>query len=267
MMADKNDSPRLSRVQASGIVDGRSEVADGIFLLRMRCPEIASTARAGQFVNIRAMNALWGPYLPRPFSISNVSGDVVEFLFNVIGSGTTLLAGKEPGEKLDVLGPLGTPFGIDDDFETAIMVAGGLGFAPFPFLHDTLRARGRKTMLFLGARSSSQVYSGSIEKTMVATDDGSEGYHGTVVALMERTLKERVVPGAKIFGCGPTRMLKALSDAALSLDIPCEISLEGDMACGIGICQGCPVETKGGVRKYSLVCTDGPTFDCREVVI
>jgi dihydroorotate dehydrogenase electron transfer subunit len=121
--------------------------------------------------------------------------------------------------------------------------------------------------LFAGARTASHLYVGPLEDAHVATDDGTKGYHGTVVALLQQALSRRPISRPKIFGCGPNRMLKALSEAALVLGIPCELSLEGDMACGIGICQGCPVETVGRDRKYALVCADGPTFDCREVIL
>jgi dihydroorotate dehydrogenase electron transfer subunit len=218
-------------------------------------------------VNIKALDVMWGPFLRRPFSLSGVSGDSIELLFNVIGSGTRLLASRAIGEKLDVLGPLGRPFGLDDSFSTAVMVAGGLGVAPFPFVEDALKAAGKESMLVLGARTAGQVYAGAIRNVSVATDDGTLGHHGTVVDLLERTLTEKKPERPKIFGCGPTPMLRALSAAAQRLEIPCEVSLEGDMACGIGICQGCPVETVGRERKYALVCTDGPTFDCKEVLI
>jgi dihydroorotate dehydrogenase electron transfer subunit len=99
----------------------------------------------------------------------------------------------------------------------------------------------------------------------VATDDGSEGFRGTVVELLEHTLQAGTPAGPKIFGCGPTAMLRALAGCARERDIPCEVSLEGPMACGIGICQGCPVELAEGENKYALMCTDGPTFDIRRI--
>ena len=258
---------RMKRVQRTGIVLGEQEVAQGIHLLRLECPDIARTAEPGQFVNIKAADALWGPFLRRPFSISDVDGDVLELLFNVIGSGTKLLASKRAGDVLDLIGPLGKPFGCTDDFSTAVMVGGGLGFAPFPFLHRTITQRGRDAIVIVGARSAAQVYTGQIDHPEIATDDGSQGFHGTTVDLLRKLFRERTIDRPKVFGCGPTPMLRALSAAAQDIDVPCEISLEGDMACGIGICQGCPVETSGGSRTYALVCTDGPTFECREVNI
>ncbi len=257
----------MTRVQTTGIVEDRQEVAEGVILLRLSCPPIAEQAQPGQFVNIKVLDGMWGPFLRRPFSISNVRSGSIDLLFNVIGTGTKLLSTRRPGDALDVLGPLGKPFGYSDEFGTAIVVGGGLGFAPFPFLHTMLSARERPVLAFIGARTGAQVYQGPFAEAHIATDDGSKGYHGTVVQLLEHVLAEKKLPDPKIFGCGPTPMMRALSETAKRLGIACELSLEGDMACGIGLCQGCPVETTGGKRKYALVCTEGPTFNCEEVII
>jgi dihydroorotate dehydrogenase electron transfer subunit len=100
-----------------------------------------------------------------------------------------------------------------------------------------------------------------------STDDGSRGFHGTVVDALKHYLSENKPVKPKIFGCGPTRMLKALAELADSAGIDCELSLEGDMACGMGICQGCPVERTDGKKKYSLVCVEGPTFNSHDIVL
>ena len=247
-------------------VTSREEIAEGIFTLSFQSKEISESVSPGQFVNVRSGDACL-PLLRRPFSISRVLGGEVELLFNVVGQGTRMLAAKRQGDMLDVLGPLGVPFGFDGEYETALIVAGGLGVAPFPLLTTTLK-RNRKTIVtFLGARTAIHLTPAHLENVQVATDDGSKGYRGTVVGLLREYLRQHQVSRPKIFGCGPMNMLKALADLAREANIECEVSLEGDMACGIGLCQGCPVERSSGKKKYALVCVEGPTFNSKDIIL
>jgi dihydroorotate dehydrogenase electron transfer subunit len=241
-------------------------VAERTWLLTCRAPEVARTAKPGQFVNIRVEAGIV-PLLRRPLSISRVKGEDVEFLYTVVGPGTTALSKKQPGETLDLVGPLGTGFRTDAEFSTAIFVAGGVGVAPFPFLADHLRARSRRMISLVGARSAAMLFTEGLEHVHVATDDGTDGYHGNVVDLLRSLLEKNELAGAKCFGCGPTAMLKALQSLALERTISCELSLEGEMACGIGICQGCPVRRQGSGTTYALTCTDGPSFDATEIIL
>jgi dihydroorotate dehydrogenase electron transfer subunit len=248
-------------------VQSNAEIAPGLFLFRFVSDPIAAAAEPGQFLNIRAAYG-WGPLLlRRPFSISNVQGSSIELLFNIVGAGTRMLASKRPGDEIDVLGPLGVPFRYREPFVTAILVAGGLGVAPFPFLTDRLEKFGTKIITFVGSRSVLDLRQIHLNNVQRATDDGSEGFRGTVVESLADYLAAHSIDKPKIFGCGPTKMLNALSQYAQANNLACELSLEGDMACGIGICQGCPVERTNGTKKYALVCTDGPTFDCRTIVL
>jgi len=239
-------------------------VAEGTRVLTFVSPDIAKSTLPGQFVNIRVHSGT-DPLLRRPFSVSRVEGDHVEILFNVIGIGTDMLARKRPGDMINVLGALGVPYGIHGDFKNALLIAGGLGVAPMPILTSLLKSAGKHVETFLGARSALHLAVDHLQNVHVATDDGSKGFHGNVVRLTEGYLKEHPARSAKIFACGPTRMLSAVSSFALSAGIECEISLEGEMACGIGICQGCPVERAGWQKKYALVCTEGPTFHCQDI--
>lgn len=247
-------------------VSSNDEVADGLYVLRFQSERIARTTLPGQFVNIRVAEA-YVPFLRRPFSVSRVDGGFVEILFNVVGVGTRILASKRPGDALDVLGPLGKSFGVHNDFETALIVAGGLGVAPFPLLTDWLLREEKQIVTFLGASNAYQLYKQHLKNLHIATDDGSEGLQGTVIDVLDRYLQTHVVSKPKIFGCGPTKMLQALSDYVQRKGIICELSLEGEMACGIGLCQGCPVERQNGGDKYALVCKEGPTFHCEEIVL
>lgn len=243
---------------------GLRQVAQGVHVLSFRSPEVAYSILPGQFLNLRVHDGL-DPLLRRPFSVYRVEKEIVEVIFNVVGKGTAILAGKKKGDMVSILGPLGVPFGIGGRFTNAILIAGGLGIAPMPILAEHLRKAGKQVEIFVGARTSDQLALQHLKAPHVATDDGSRGFHGTVVALVESYLKEHPLTDAKVFACGPTRMLSAVSNFARASSLPCELSLEGEMACGIGICQGCPVERTNGERRYALVCTEGPTFDCTTI--
>jgi len=242
-----------------------SEVAAKTFLLSFISAEIAASARPGQFVNVLAAETGEGPLLRRPFSIARVDGNIIELLFSAIGTGTKLLSRKQPGEMLDVLGPLGRPFHTDAGYDTALIAAGGIGMAPFPFLTGDLLKRGKRIETFAGFRNAGQIFTSDLQNIHLATDDGSKGFRGTVVQLLESYVNRTDLGKVKIFACGPTAMLKALTELAKIKNICCEVSLEGHMACGVGICQGCPVERTGDEAKYALVCKDGPVFLTTEI--
>jgi dihydroorotate dehydrogenase electron transfer subunit len=242
-------------------------VAPEIFVLSFNAPGLAASVAAGQFVNIRIRES-YDPLLRRPFSVYRTDGDTVEVLFQKIGKGTALLADLEAGEDLDIIGPLGHGFRLDDpSFQTAVLVGGGLGVAPLPIATAALRRAGKRIITLLGARSASLIVDAHLENLHVATDDGTLGLRGNVVDLAARHLTADTTDGLRLFACGPMPMLRAIAEFARSRQIACEVSLEGQMACGIGICQGCPVELAGQERRYALMCKDGPVFDTRDIVI
>lgn len=272
-------------------IESLDEVAAGIFTLRFRAPELAAGTLPGQFINIRVGSG-YEPLLRRPFSVYHTQNGSVEIIFNIVGLGTRILAAKRAGEILDVLGPLGQPYKIADEYETGVLVAGGLGVAPLPMITRALLEMDRPIITFLGARTSGQIVDRFLQNVYVSTDDGSAGYRGTVVDHLIEWLRTDKIRRPKIFGCGPTAMLRRLAAVAEEFSVPCEVSLECAMACGFGVCQGCPVERRPeglrrGVgrgaqpeglydlvedgrtaqRKYSLVCKDGPVFNTKEIVI
>jgi len=260
-----NRTPMSSMVQQVCLVQSCHEVAAKTFLLRFNSPEIAASAEPGQFVSILAAESGEGPLLRRPFSISRIEDNIVELIFHVVGIGTNLLSRKQLGDWVDVIGPLGQPFHRNAEYETALLVAGGIGVAPFPFLTDDLVKRGQRIETFVGYRNAGQVFTDHLQNVRIATDDGSDGFHGNVVQLLEASLIQNNFGKVKIFACGPTVMLKALTELAQRMNVCCEFSLEGQMACGFGICQGCAVERKESAAKYALVCKDGPAFLSTEV--
>ena len=253
--------------QGRYLVAGVREAGENIFVIRFLAPDLAASIRAGHFLNIKVADG-YDPLLRRPFSAYRTDDGNVEVIFNVVGKGTTLLSKKAAGDILDVLGPLGVPYSLDDpSFTTGLLVGGGLGVAPLPIATAGLRAAGKRVMTFLGGRTARQVVQEHLEHPLIATDDGSLGFKGTVVDLLRAELAKREVPAPKIFACGPTPMLRAVAEFARSRGIPCEVSLEGPMACGIGICQGCPVELMGPEKRYALMCKDGPVFDIEKIRI
>ena len=249
------------------LVSGVREAGENIFVIRFLAPELAASIKAGQFINIKVADG-FEPLLRRPFSVYRASDGHVEVIFNVVGRGTSILSRKAAGDFIDVLGPLGMPYSLDDpSFTTGILVGGGLGVAPLPIATAGLKAAGKRVMTFLGGRSAGQVVREHLIDPLIATDDGSLGFRGTVVDLLGAELPKRKVAAPKIFACGPTPMLRAVAAFARAGGIPCEVSLEGPMACGIGICQGCPVELTGTEVKYALMCKDGPVFDIETIRI
>ncbi len=241
------------------------ELENRIFLVKIYSPEIASVIKPGQFLNIR-VSASYYPLLRRPFSVCDVESDHFYIMFNIYGEGTKLLAKKHPGELIDILGPLGNGFNLTDDYDTAVIAAGGLGAAPFPYLTRNLQ-KDKKVVTFIGGRSHSDLIKYGLKNINLSTDDGSEGYRGTVVEMLSAKLPELKDSKMKIFGCGPNAMLRSLKELALANNINCEVSTECAMACGFGICQGCPIESTAQKDKYLLVCKDGPVFNVKDVVI
>ncbi len=251
-------------IQTFATLLSKEQYSDTIFLLTLHAPEIAATARAGQFINIR-IDSGTSPLLRRPFSISWVEKNSIEILIQVVGTGSKMLIQKNVGDLIDVIGPLGNSFRIDGDFTTAILVGGGVWVAPLPFLTKELIEKQKTVYTFVGFRSKELLYTKNLKNVTVATDDGSEGMQGNVVELVNSYLNSNSVQNAKIFSCGPTAMLRALTSLAYEKRICCEVSLEGEMACGVGLCQGCPIELKNAAKKYALVCKEGPNFLADEI--
>lgn len=251
----------------------RREIAPGLVVLRFQHPRIASTVIPGQFVNVLPKVGLFDPLLRRPFSVYWTDGDECEIIVQDHGRGTSMLAEAQVGEHIDVLGPLGSPWRYESgDFDTAVLVVGGVGVAAMPLLTRHFLKNEIPFATYYGARTATLFADEYLANVRYATDDGSRDYHGTNISLLREELERGSHPRIKLFACGPTPMLRAAVSLAEEFDIPCEVSLETEMACGIGICQGCPVETSvaEGVatgRKFYLVCTQGPSFLKEQIVL
>ncbi len=250
---------------AKAPVEKSIELDHDIYLLKIFCPEISHIVKPGQFLNIRVSESMY-PLLRRPFSVCDVEGEFIYLMFNIYGEGTKILSRKHKGDMIDILGPLGNGFNLEDDYETAVIVAGGLGAAPFAFLTRAI-SENKNIHSFIGGRTYQEVITYGMKNFSAATDDGSKGFKGTVVDLLKKEFDQIKGNRIKIFGCGPNAMLRALKDFTVNKNINCEVSTECAMACGFGICQGCPIESTEHPEKYHLVCKDGPVFNVKDVII
>lgn len=236
-------------------------ISNNICDMKIRCPEIAAEAKAGQFVEIYPDNGI--NLLARPISICEIDRLIgtIRLVFQVVGKGTKLFSELKKGGKIRVLGPCGNGYDIKEG--NALLVGGGIGVPPL--LEACKKIKGEKTVV-LGFRSVSFLadeFRQYNAKVFVATDDGSVGFKGNVVDL----LKSQNISADVIYSCGPKIMLKFLSEWAKEKGIECQVSMEERMACGIGACVGCVVKIKDGDDwTHKKVCKDGPVFDSREVL-
>jgi len=238
-----------------------------VYALHLRSKYIADTIQPGQFVNIKVQQSNY-PLLRRPFSVASKEDDTIAIIFDVVGEGTHILSKKEPGDIIDVLGPLGRPFTMPGLESIPVLVAGGLGMAPMPILTQTLAGHGiTNVTTFLGARSKDYLIDYKLKNVHYATDDNSKGFHGTVVALLDAWLSAVEEKKVTVYACGPNPMLRALQITLRKKSVQGQVSLECVMACGVGLCQGCPVASADSDRKFKLVCKDGPVFDIHSVMI
>lgn len=232
---------------------------------------IAKNAGPGQFVEIKVSDGV-APLLRRPISIHSVSGAKVKLIYEVIGKGTQILSGRNSGDFLDVIGPLGNGFEYSritkkSDKRKTILVAGGIGVAPLVFLAEKLKSI--SSLVLLGSRKKDQVicsqeFKALGYKVIIATDDGSIGFKGKVTELLREVLSEsqQASKPENIYACGPQLMLKAVAQISCENNIASQLSLERHMACGFGACLGCVVATKSG---YKRVCKEGPVFSGEEL--
>lgn len=292
---------QISAQQVLAPVVSNHNVAPGHFLLCLHAPSIAHGARAGQFVHVLARDSSGSdPLLRRAFSIMEAQGEQIKILFRAGGRGTLRLSQARGGDELDILGPLGQPFDRslfhvkqqDGAAPRPILIGGGVGVPPMVFLGKTFKDSGFEPLMLIGARGSDDVLAVSnfhdldIE-TQIATEDGSLGQVGRVTNLLETALQTSALspveraPRAVIYACGPIPMLRAVAAIAARYEVPCQVSLEENMPCGIGVCNGCVVamkqedETSNSLKKgdlgiseygrYRRICVTGPAVWASEV--
>ncbi|MBM3163278.1 MAG: dihydroorotate dehydrogenase electron transfer subunit [Chlorobi bacterium] len=255
---------------ATAAITASRKISRDVSVITFECPEIAALAKPGNFVNIK-VNASTQPLLRRPFSIHDIRGTAIDIMAKNVGCGSAILAGSPCSTTMQVLGPLGNSFSLGDpSFDTALLVSGGIGAAPMLFLEKTLAAEGITCINFVGGRRSSDLLTENLSDCRTATEDGSAGFRGTVVDLLEHDIAPLRKNGRlKMFACGPNPMLRAVAAFSHKHAIACEVSLESVMGCGIGICYGCSVEVRdaNGGTKTILLCREGPVIDARHLVL
>ncbi len=243
------------------------DIAQGIYRLRLLAQEItAQGVLPGQFVHIRLPGAT-RHLLRRPISVMRVLPEAgeIELVIQQAGDGTRALRGLCPGDALDLIGPLGRGFDVGEA-KRILFVGGGVGVAPIRFALDAF-AEGRQVSAFYGFRSAAHAYGldDAPCAVRIATDDGSLGEHALVTDLVKGAM-DAEEPPELILACGPSPMLRTLQKMALRARIPCQISLEEYMACGMGACLVCSCKIRAKIgTEYRRVCVDGPVFDAREV--
>lgn len=255
----------MNPVDVECMVQSNREISAGIYRLRLKSREVAAADNAGpgRFAMIK-LPEKYSFTLRRPFSYLNASGDELEFAYRVVGEGTRILSGVEPGAVLRVLGPLGNGFDVSEVKRRALLVAGGMGVAPLFFLALKLREAGVENveMVYGVCGANELLFVPEMKEAGVAvtvtTEDGSAGCAGLASDEAARSMESNV-PDV-VFACGPRPMLEAVAKEAKRADVSCRVSVEEKMACGVGACLGCTVQTSRGNRR---VCADGPVFDSK----
>ena len=249
--------------ELSSRVMSNAEIIPGVSLIWLEAPAIASTARPGQFVMVRCGEEL---LLRRPFSIHHVAdNNKLAILFSIVGKGTQWLAQCKVGDRVDLLGPLGNGFTLPDKTQHILLVAGGMGIAPLRFLADKAIKEGHEVTLFLGAQTSNHLCPESLLPSgvglAITTEDGSAGEKGMITDSFRGLVS--LAATDQIFACGPLPMYKAMAQMPELKDKLVQVSLEVVMGCGVGVCYGCTVKTRQGLRQ---VCQDGPVFNLHDIL-
>ncbi len=244
------------------------QIAHGIWRMSMHAPQVTDAYKGpGQFINLLADDS-WDHLVRRPMSIASVNGNTVDIIYKIFGETTDIFSRKNSGETMNIMGPLGNVF---TDFETQdvepIFVGGGVGLAPILNLYASCK----DAVMIIGARTAAEHFMDHEPENNIylTTNDGSTGIEGNVlIALAEIDIHENSI----IYACGPEPMLFAVQNFANKNNIRAQLSVESYMGCGVGLCQGCVIERNNDQlkdhsyhEKYSLVCLDGPVYDCAEV--
>ena len=249
--------------QVSATIMSNTEPMPGVHLVCVEAPDIAYTAKPGQFIMVKCGRNLT---LPRPLSVHQVAdSNHVFLLFSVAGKGTYWLSQCQEGETLDMLGPLGNFFSVEPDARNLLLVAGGIGIAPLTFLAQQALAQGKSVTLLLGARTATGLYPQELLphgiRTIVTTEDGSTNRKGMVTDI----LPDFIDWADQIYACGPLNMYQTIATQRQQWQAtkPIQVSLELRMGCGLGACYGCSIKTRHGMKQ---ICHDGPVFNLEEVL-
>ena len=240
----------------------QTEKAPGIFDLLLFAGEAAEEARPGQFVNLFSRDR--SHLLPRPISIAGAGKGALRLVYRVSGAGTLEFSALGSGDTVELAGPFGN--GFPETPGRSLYLGGGIGIPPLLFL-AARRGEGTAVVGYRDHYTPLLLELASLVPTRVATEDGSIGVKGNVLDV----LRKETPDCDQIFACGPLPMLRAVRDYARERDLPCFLSLEERMACGVGACLGCVVRTPGEHPATHVhnarVCKDGPVFSADEVIL
>ncbi len=252
----------------------KENISQDIFKFSVKAPNVVKEAQMGQFIEIRVSEGIT-PFLRRPISIYNIDreNEILEFIFQIKGKGTEYLSKIKVGEMMDIIGPLGYgAFKIEDSQKLGI-IGGGIGTFPLYELAKTAKKSNKNVRTYLGFRNKDFVvlekeFEDVSSELIISTDDGSYKNHGYAIDFLKTDIEKGLID--TVYACGPLPMLKAVKKLAAEKNIPCQISLEERMACGLGVCLGCAVKTASSSKEqpeYVHVCSAGPVFDATYVEI
>jgi dihydroorotate dehydrogenase electron transfer subunit len=262
-------------IQQKAIVKWNHPVGGDCYHLGLTTQQVFEKVVPGQFVMVQIGNQAT-PLLRRPFSISGLIQDNdriagIELLIKVVGKGTRRLAQMRPGDALDLLGPLGHGFRFMPHADLIYLAAGGIGVAPIRFLAAELLTQGvapERCRLYLGGRSKQDLICREDFKQLgiavtVTTDDGSDGDQCLITDPLELAIREQAPD--MVYACGPHGMLACVAGIVERTQVPCQVSIETLMACGLGACLGCAVESKKDATAYLHACVNGPVFNVADI--
>lgn len=254
-------------VDERGVIVSNTLAGTSLYVMVVKAPVIAAGVLPGQFVHLK-VPGIGERILRRPFSVYNADGDggTIEILYQCVGVGTRQMRELEAGCVVDLIGPVGTGWNPPVGIKSALLVGGGVGSAPLYMLTQQLKAQGVDVKVVLGAQTKDALathgrYLELLQDCVsVATDDGTFGHAGFCTPLVEQHLD--VSQFDYMACCGPEPLMKLVVGMADKHNVPCQVSLERRMACGVGACLSCVVETTEGKKR---ACVDGPVFDSRQV--
>lgn len=282
----------MERLKAK-IIENK-KITQSFYKMRIESVYLAKNSKPGQFIEAKCSDGN-EPLLRRPLGVHRILKDEIEILYEVVGKGTELLSGKKTGGYLDIIGPLGNGFkilsGVYSDKRPAVLVGGGVGIAPLLALAQKLVCKvhsrqsivhRKKVYILIGAKTREHIlckkeFKALGAEVIISTEDGSDGKKGLITESLQLLLLTIDCGLSAIYACGPTGMLKIVAKIAEEKRIPCQVSLEERMACGVGVCLGCPVKIRtaysvqpacpaGRLYEYKMVCKDGPVFNAEEIV-
>ena len=250
----------------------KEEIIKDVYKFSVQAGEIVKLSKPGNFIEIRVSNQT-EPFLRRPISIYNLDKEngILEFIFQIKGNGTNLLAQKEVGDEIDIIGPLGFGTFKIQDYNKIAIIGGGIGIFPLYELVKQAKEQGKNVDCYLGFRNKDFVmleneFKNVTDNLTITTDDGTYAEKGFAIDYLKEDMQKEKYDC--IYACGPIPMLRAIQQCANDNNINAQISLEEKMGCGLGVCLGCAVKTAKSSKEapeYFHVCKGGPVFNAKDV--